>query len=280
MDWKEYRVEPDKGLFEKIERRVAVRRWLRAGGVAAGVLAVAGVALWLTILPVGGDGEAAVPANAVAAAEVPTMATAAPQSESAPADVPAEAALTAPVAVSQAVAEAPAAKADKDTVELPAPLPAAPTALAVAEVPAAAKGMERADAERRVAEAPAARVATVQEAPVQPEDVAVSTKEPVADTVQPHREPVLWAPNIIVPNGDVDENRMFRVRNTSDVSDFSLMIFNRAGRMVYSTNDILQEWDGSYSGGTVPQGAYVWVARFRDSEGVLRQETGTVTVVR
>ena len=41
MDWRDYREMPDDGLFEKIERRVRLRRWARIGGVTAAVVAVA-----------------------------------------------------------------------------------------------------------------------------------------------------------------------------------------------------------------------------------------------
>ena len=50
--------------------------------------------------------------------------------------------------------------------------------------------------------------------------------------------------------------------------------------LVYSTSDINAAWDATVGGAQVPQGAYVWVATFRDSDGVSRREAGTVTVVR
>ena len=43
MDWKEYREQPDSGLFENIARRVRHRRLMRWGGAAAGVAAVVAV---------------------------------------------------------------------------------------------------------------------------------------------------------------------------------------------------------------------------------------------
>ena len=49
MDLKDYREQPDSGLFEGITRRVRRRRLMRMGGAAAGVVAVAAVlcvALW------------------------------------------------------------------------------------------------------------------------------------------------------------------------------------------------------------------------------------------
>ena len=38
MDWKEFKVEPEAGMFEKIQRKVRVRRAWRIGGIGAGVV--------------------------------------------------------------------------------------------------------------------------------------------------------------------------------------------------------------------------------------------------
>ena len=273
MDWKDYRVAPDEGLFEKIERRAVHRRRLRTAGAAACALAVAGVAVWLA-LPPGRAGEAAgMPADAVAVAEVPAVDVALPASAvGQAADAPAE-------PLPDAVVPAPSvAEAELEAAVPPVQEPVA--AISVAEVPVVAE--KEGITEVREPEAPAAPAEQLFDIQPAMDDApaADAGKGPVVDTAQQHYEAVLWAPNIIIPNGDVDENRMFRVRAAATVSEFSLMIFNRAGRVVFSTNDMMQEWDGSYSGGAVPQGAYVWVARFRDNGGVLRQETGTVTVVR
>lgn len=118
----------------------------------------------------------------------------------------------------------------------------------------------------------------------QPSAAGVATAtEPKSDPsapVRPHEDNVLWAPNAIAPDYDDEAVREFRLVATSDVSDFRLVIMNRGGRQVYSSGDIGQGWDGTCDGMRVPQGAYVWVARFRDTDGHQRQERGTVTVIR
>ena len=55
MDLRDYREMPDEGLFEKIERRVRLRRWTRLGGVVAAVVVLAAGAVWL--LPQGVEPE-------------------------------------------------------------------------------------------------------------------------------------------------------------------------------------------------------------------------------
>ena len=80
-----------------------------------------------------------------------------------------------------------------------------------------------------------------------------------------HEDNLLWAPNIIVPSGDKEENRVFKVKSTSAVSNFRMVVYSRDGRPVFSSNDIDQGWDARRDGSLVPQGTYVWIARFRDS---------------
>lgn len=105
------------------------------------------------------------------------------------------------------------------------------------------------------------------------------TDEPTTPAT-PHYDNLLLAPTVIVPAADEEENRRFKVLAAEEVSDFRMAIFNRAGRQVFSTQNIDQAWDATHDGTLVPQGAYVWVARYRDSEGHPRSEKGTVVVVR
>ena len=110
--------------------------------------------------------------------------------------------------------------------------------------------------------------------------IVATAKDGGAAPVQPHYDNVLWAPNIIMPMADAEENRVFKVKSTSAVSNFRMVVYSRDGRPVFSSNDIDQGWDARRDGSLVPQGTYVWIARFRDSAGSIRQEKGTVTVVR
>lgn len=108
---------------------------------------------------------------------------------------------------------------------------------------------------------------------------ASSAKVGGADPVPYQVDNILWAPNIITPNGDVAENRVFKVVASSTVSDFRIHIYNRGGRLLFKSSDINEVWDATHDGTTVPQGAYVWVATFRGTDGSSHRQAGTVTVV-
>ena len=83
-----------------------------------------------------------------------------------------------------------------------------------------------------------------------------------------------------IPAGDVDDNRTFFMRFTSEVTQFHVYIFNRAGHQVFQSSDPSFVWDGTSKGTLLPQGAYVWAMRFRDSSGKLREAHGSVTLIR
>ena len=117
----------------------------------------------------------------------------------------------------------------------------------------------------------------------QPETAApvkTSIKEGEPQPQPVHEDNLAWAPNVIIPNGDVDENRTFKMKFSSAVSDFQIQIFNRGGRRVFSSSDPAFEWDGTHDGAALPQSAYVWVAQFKGTDGVKRQLKGTVTLIR
>jgi|GEM_PF-5787162 len=87
----------------------------------------------------------------------------------------------------------------------------------------------------------------------------------------------LFIPNVFTPNGD-QVNELFRVGSTG-LSDFSGMIFNRWGQLLYAWSDPAGGWDGTYRGKQVHDGTYVWVIRCRTSCGAELNRSGIVTVL-
>lgn len=265
MDLRDYREMPDEGLFGKIERRVRMRRLARIGGVVLAVVAVAGVAVALY------------PKQTSTIKQQPVqLALAEPQQEE----------LTVVTVEPQPTVMEPVAKVQSEV--------AAASVTPTAEVreeevvydcvfgnPLPAENPQRVVEDRN----PVTVSGTVPE-PVVSEETPVVVENTPAEKdgsqipVTPHYDNLLWAPNVIAPAADDERNRVFKVTATSEVSHFHLIIFNRGGRQVFATDDINATWDATMGGVPLSQGTYVWVAKFRDSDGVLRQEKGTVTVIR
>ncbi|MBR1766900.1 MAG: gliding motility-associated C-terminal domain-containing protein [Bacteroidales bacterium] len=277
---KDYKVQPDEGLFEKIERRVRRRRMARVAGGIGAFCAAAAVGVWV-VSAVGPQTDTVEQKPLAVVQEKP--------STEGPVVPTAEVCPMAPVAAEPAFA-------GEAGEELPRPVAAVEGRSSDEQQPSvAAVAVPTPEAEpQNVAASPSVAASPVANAEVRPAaseaaepqhpgtrtDDAPSVKGSDPSSRPVHYDNIMWAPNIIVPSGDVDENRTFKVKFTSEVSEFRIVIFNRGGRQVFNSTDPAFEWDGTGNGGEMPQGAYVWVAKFRDSDNRPRQEKGTVVIVR
>ena len=282
MDLKDYRVQPDEGLFEKISQRVRRRRLMRRAGVAAGIAVVA-VVVAVVLWPLDDKSDSVASPQVSRNHEILK-----PRN---PESVNPSSNNVQPITADATVAAPPKQQSRADSI-LAIPFKA--------EQPA-----ERVEENQPLVQQYTAPIAAVETKPVleprrQTEDEpqnpqpqkAVEPTEVTAPSVDtpvksetpeepvPHEDNLFWAPNIIVPAGDVDNNRTFSIKFTSAVSHFQIYIYNRGGRQLFHSNDPAFVWDGTFKGSALPQGAYIWLMRFRDSSGKLHEENGTVTLVR
>lgn len=72
---------------------------------------------------------------------------------------------------------------------------------------------------------------------------------------------VILFPNAFTPNGD-GRNDLFKILNAFNLKDYSLMIFNRWGQMVYSTTDFTQGWNGEIKGQPQNPDTFVYYCRY------------------
>ncbi len=96
-------------------------------------------------------------------------------------------------------------------------------------------------------------------------------------------ESFLMVPTAFTPNGD-GLNDEFKAVNTKDIIEFSMMIQDRRGTIVFQSNDITKGWDGNYLGQPSYQQTYVWIITFSyyNESGLLINDVkkGTVTLIR
>lgn len=93
---------------------------------------------------------------------------------------------------------------------------------------------------------------------------------------------ILEAPNVITPNGD-GINDVFRLRTAEKIIDLEFTIFNSWGLKVYSYKGEASHlaWEGKQQGGQpVPDGAYFFIATFKDVYGKKFKETACIMVLR
>ena len=300
MNLKQYTAQPDPGLFDTIQRRLRRRRLLRRAGVLAAVALVAGVAALFVV------GR---PDTTVAAPQMASL-----QPDARPVIAPAAPASQPAAAVADPMQPQPAAAATAATTAAPSHSPlSAPHSSLLTPHSSLRAPSPQPDIERLPSQQPLPVVApALPTAPVAIADVPSIPSVPAADAssdpshsslLTPHSHSSLltphsslptpapksetdptevnvWAPNVIIPDGDQEENRTFSLRFSDDVTGFKLYIFNRNGRQVAYSNDPAYRWDATHSGTRLPQGTYVWVAQFRDSQDRPVQKKGTVTVLR
>ena len=92
---------------------------------------------------------------------------------------------------------------------------------------------------------------------------------------------IFYAPNTFTPDNDEHNQTWSIVIEGIDEMNFNLEIYNRWGEMVWKSRDIKAEWDGSYGGGIVPEGTYIWKASYKEKNNDgKKMYTGYINVIR
>jgi gliding motility-associated-like protein len=88
-------------------------------------------------------------------------------------------------------------------------------------------------------------------------------------------------PTAFVPGSSIEDNATFKVIAREEYNDsFELQIYNRWGELIFITNNIDEGWDGTYKGNRMPEGTYVFIARFIDQAGRTLKHSGNVVLLR
>ena len=118
-----------------------------------------------------------------------------------------------------------------------------------------------------------------------PITLIVTTNEGCSDSITLEIEVtpdvIFYVPNTFTPDNDEHNQTWSFVIEGIDVMNFNLEIYNRWGEMIWKSRDIKAEWDGSYAGGIVPEGTYIWKASFKEKNNDgKKMYSGYVNVIR
>jgi gliding motility-associated-like protein len=74
---------------------------------------------------------------------------------------------------------------------------------------------------------------------------------------------IYWVPNSFTPDHD-EHNQTFGpvMSEGYDVNDFSFLVFNRWGELIWESKDPTGRWDGTYSKNKCQDGIYFWKLTF------------------
>lgn len=88
----------------------------------------------------------------------------------------------------------------------------------------------------------------------------------------------LYIPNAFTPNDD-GINDTFSPKG-GGIKTYSLVIYDRWGNKIFTTNDFAKAWDGYKNSEIVPQGVYVWEINIVSANGKTKEMTGYVSLIR
>ena len=90
----------------------------------------------------------------------------------------------------------------------------------------------------------------------------------------------IFFPSAFTPNNDSRNDYFGPLGNLNAVKDYSLVVYNRWGQLVFQSSDPFKKWDGKVQANN-PQAAstFVWIAKFtyKTQTNIVRK--GTVTIV-
>ncbi len=76
-------------------------------------------------------------------------------------------------------------------------------------------------------------------------------------------ELLIWMPNVFSPNND-GLNDEFMAKSNLDLDiEFKMLVFNKWGQELFSSNDIKKGWDGTFKGKPCPPDLYTWSISFK-----------------
>ncbi|MFH2096681.1 MAG: PKD domain-containing protein [Bacteroidota bacterium] len=116
-------------------------------------------------------------------------------------------------------------------------------------------------------------------------ELIVATEKGCRDTtfstVEVKNEYTFYAPTAFSPDND-GNNDFFRIMgNGIDENNFSLIIYDRWGEVVFETTDPEEWWDGRIKDRHVGKnGVYTWLCVYKDVQGIEHQKAGAVTIIR
>ncbi|MBL4594142.1 MAG: gliding motility-associated C-terminal domain-containing protein, partial [Flavobacteriales bacterium] len=101
---------------------------------------------------------------------------------------------------------------------------------------------------------------------------------PTVEEPIPPGEPGLHVPMAFSPNGDGNNDMLFVYGGGIVSLEFD--IYERWGRMVFHSSDILQGWDGNFNGQKASSGVYMYKVRAVYYSGESETKVGNITLVR
>jgi gliding motility-associated-like protein len=109
----------------------------------------------------------------------------------------------------------------------------------------------------------------------------VDCSDTISRTIVINEQLKVFVPNAFTPgNGGTNETWFFSILGV-DIYEFSIIVYNRWGEVVWESHDPSVSWNGNYNGELVPPGTYVWRMEIKNPNSS-KTDTfyGSVSVIR
>ncbi|MFT5824114.1 MAG: gliding motility-associated-like protein [Crocinitomix sp.] len=91
----------------------------------------------------------------------------------------------------------------------------------------------------------------------------------------------LFAPNAFSPNGDGYNGTFIPKALLLMDNEFTMMIYDQPGNLVYTTQSVNEPWDGRKGDNTIaPGGSYIWVVMLKNGNGQIEEYKGQLTLIK
>lgn len=108
-------------------------------------------------------------------------------------------------------------------------------------------------------------------------DTLTAYFETMPEEIRPN--PLVFVPNSFTPNND-PVNGVFRIIYNEDVISGEYSIFDRWGKLIFSSADLNIGWDGTTGGKDAPQGVYTYILRYKYLPGRSATQSGAILLIR
>ena len=89
----------------------------------------------------------------------------------------------------------------------------------------------------------------------------------------------IFFPTAFTPNNDGKNDLFGPFGVLSTIKDYTLVVYNRWGQVVFKSNDPFKKWDGKIQSNYTQPGTYTWIAKYSNKGVKNILQKGTITIV-
>jgi len=89
----------------------------------------------------------------------------------------------------------------------------------------------------------------------------------------------IFFPTAFTPNNDGKNDLFGPFGVLSTIKDYTLVVYNRWGQVIFKSNDPFKKWDGKIQSNYTQPGTYTWIAKYSNKGVKNILQKGTITIV-